>query len=1113
MADIDIYKAKLPQNDTNLYRFRDGVIEPLVDTSYEETDYANPLTFETLQAQTAKNTNIKLEPIQDLHGYNKPWVGGAGKNLFDISLVNTSKFNISNLTISNKVTDTRTYFSFQLQKYNNGSLVGAALFTRDINSTGEIAIGFTLSGDDYDSIRLKHNGANADIEIALIPFTKSGSFAISFNVLGANPNSVDGLKLSNIQIEAGSQATSYEPYENICPISGHNEIKIDGCGKNLWSDGDESFTLNKTIQLDKPLEVGKYTFSALVTSSDTNQSTCRVNFMDVDNTEIVATYIGRNTRASVTANLVKECTSIILYASTQYSYSVGDTALFKDIQLEQGEQSTDYEPYQESNNLSIDLPSTVYGGVLDLESGEIVVDKGIVDLGSLSWSNATRGGWSQAQYNPFYCSGLGNVFDGTCSCFVPDNSNNVYNGVIDGSICYNPSSNYIQLFFSGFNGKTNTEIKTALTGQTMCCKLKDIAKFTLYISPEHLKLLKAQNNLTTSQYTQIKVTYRNGVFATLEELSDTANGIYEEISGDATTVSGNPINFTTREKQKSKSTLIDLEPIQDLHGFTKPWVGGAGKNKLPLVISTIKTVNTAGTWNDNVFTHNNGGKFTILTDNDNNVVGIKLSDTFSAESNLTLTTTGDLGFNGNILTGGQTNEVSIFAYDDTLGQSAMDSSGVGVTIPDTFHNYRIVIRSKQKQYSTQITCLPMIRLSSVTDSTFEPYTNIASISGRSSVDIDGCGKNLLPLTLSLLKSRNTSGTWSGNTFVRYGITYVIHTDENDNITSIDISGTATARADLYLLLNSDSDTRQYLYNFIKNKTVFVNGIPIDNYGVVIACQGFQQDGIGTGEDNGKGTEFSANDKFIDYVTCQIYIRIMSGTAITGTITVRPMLCLASNKSEYEPYKPSNDITIQLGTTVYGGKLDVEKGELVVNKTIKKFSDLTWLYSSQYQVFISQGDIADAPRPVVPGYPVISSAYNDIYDGTNKSISHIKNGNIGFALHAVTNIRTCICIGDYRFTDETNLINAVGNETFVYPLATPQTIQLTPQQVQLLKGINNISTTGTTITVTFKNGSVAHLDDLPENVFTDLDKEKLASIDTLAITLDLLTHTLIVTQDI
>ena len=71
---------------------------------------------------------------------------------------------------------------------------------------------------------------------------------------------------------------------------------------------------------------------------------------------------------------------------------------------------------------------------------------------------------------------------------------------------------------------------------------------------------------------------------------------------------------------------VAIEPQQDLHGYDAPWVGGAGKNKLPMTLATIKANNTTGTWIGNNYTQNgreikygfqNGTNCTVLWKNGN----------------------------------------------------------------------------------------------------------------------------------------------------------------------------------------------------------------------------------------------------------------------------------------------------------------------------------------------------------------------------------------------------------------------------------------------------------------------------------------------------------------
>ena len=45
-------------------------------------DFAPIITIEDAINKAAKDLKVKVDAVQDLHGYTKPWVGGAGKNIF-----------------------------------------------------------------------------------------------------------------------------------------------------------------------------------------------------------------------------------------------------------------------------------------------------------------------------------------------------------------------------------------------------------------------------------------------------------------------------------------------------------------------------------------------------------------------------------------------------------------------------------------------------------------------------------------------------------------------------------------------------------------------------------------------------------------------------------------------------------------------------------------------------------------------------------------------------------------------------------------------------------------------------------------------------------------------
>lgn len=159
-------------------------------------------------------------------------------------------------------------------------------------------------------------------------------------------------------------------------------------GKNKVDIGTVSFTTYKQYTLSNPIPAGTYTISALVTSNDTVNNTCRVLFRG--NTTGSMANLGhalltRDSRASETLTFAQPVTEINLYASSTYAESSEYEATWTDVQLELGSTATAYEPYNANN--------TVYGGYVDLAKGEVVATYGIMHLNEISnWTGYASSG-------------------------------------------------------------------------------------------------------------------------------------------------------------------------------------------------------------------------------------------------------------------------------------------------------------------------------------------------------------------------------------------------------------------------------------------------------------------------------------------------------------------------------------------------------------------------------------------------------------------------------------------------------------------------------------------------------------------------------------------------
>ena len=225
---------------------------------------AEMVSFEDGVDAPAVLTKIKLEPKQDLHGYDHPWVGGAGKNLFSNFAPYTTVSN--DLTYTFDGTD-RVVVSGTASGTNADS---GNMFIRIGNDAAPIHINagetFTLSLSGQPTtptfrVLLKNN------EAGTIFFSDSTNCTWTFTA--ESDSDIDTIMFrgrtvggtynidAHLQIEIGDTATSYEPYSNICPIEGYEEVTVYRTGTNLlsgsWCAGTSLTTVFST---DAPYNAG-----------------------------------------------------------------------------------------------------------------------------------------------------------------------------------------------------------------------------------------------------------------------------------------------------------------------------------------------------------------------------------------------------------------------------------------------------------------------------------------------------------------------------------------------------------------------------------------------------------------------------------------------------------------------------------------------------------------------------------------------------------------------------------------------------------------------------------------------------------------------------------------
>lgn len=288
-----------------------------------------------------------------------------------------------------------------------------------------------------------------------------------------------------------------------------------------------------------------------------------------------------------------------------------------------------------------------------------------------------------------------------------------------------------------------------------------------------------------------------------------------------------------------------------------------------------------------------------------------------------------------------------------------------------------------------------------TASGFIPYSNICPISGHTDADVWQSNKNLCYGSISGVNINNSGTIVSGDAF-KLNLAYV-KAGETYRVTSDDTSFVGG-------FFTSEPSLGSVSYNgqrVIANKTFVA---PIDGYVVFRTA--------------------------VDYAT--------------------PQLELGSSQTDYVAHVGTT-YPIPLGTTVYGGTLDVLTGVLTV----------TWA------MMLLDGTQALSPNGVTSttsrfAFNVSGKAFGEINIRSNMFYSpqpyidragvvYGRSGNSYVEFSLPNDVEQTTAAAKQWFTDNPTQL--------CYELATPVTIQLTPQQVELLLGENNIWSDGT-MTLTY-----------------------------------------------
>ena len=391
-------------------------------------------------------------------------------------------------------------------------------------ATGTITGGAVVAQKFLDNIGLSYFWKKIKEEMRINEKSVSGSVA-SFD--GASSLPVKSLSVNIDPVQAGSGDPSPE---NVRPISGWDGVNVTVTGKNLYPVNitDETFYNNGGATHEVDGEVLKIT-------TGTGPASGVYVIMNISTISKVLRLLGNEVRnisfdavasVSTPVRVTSGSGTNITIGTTKSRYSVPSTGVnfsfytistpsvieISNFQIELGSDATAYEPYK-GTVYPISLPSTVYGGVLDVGNGTLTVTKKMMTFnGSETWFLSGKNAYVTV-------NDMEKIFDYTnaISCdklkTSSANSSSMPNYSISGyrdSTGGYPNQNWIYIRLAS-DAETVDAIKAWLTENPITVVYPLATPLTINLTPTEVRTILGYNNIYADSGNVDVVYYKDNI--------------------------------------------------------------------------------------------------------------------------------------------------------------------------------------------------------------------------------------------------------------------------------------------------------------------------------------------------------------------------------------------------------------------------------------------------------------------------------------------------------------------------------------------------------------------------------------------------------------------------
>lgn len=290
------------------------------------------------------------------------------------------------------------------------------------------------------------------------------------------------------------------------------------------------------------------------------------------------------------------------------------------------------------------------------------------------------------------------------------------------------------------------------------------------------------------------------------------------------------------------------------------------------------------------------------------------------------------------------------------------------------------------------------------------------------------GKNLLPMTVSRIKSENTYGTWNGNVYTNSGCTYELLTEDGNNVTGIKVNGTSTANAAVWL----------GAFNYIAGTSVKINsGVTTGSIDVF-----FRMSGSGKGVYTYQFNSYGADKTISGTTNMELWgnIRVGNGQTLNNMI-FKPSLVFSENTTDFEPYV-AHEYTLDSDLVLRGvPKLDASNNLYYDGDTYASDGTVTRKYP---QGTISVTSVYTHPNNNVVDFAVFAtsslyaqplSIFGEKINSVATTYESVTTNGVALIFNASTKLVAISIPKGTSLADAQTLLNG---SAYVYELATTTT---------------------------------------------------------------------------